>query len=69
MTAVEWLEQQLKIELGHLFDDFALHMEIEEAKEMEKQQIEDAYNKSFEDRYLPYHTGERYYKEKYKTTS
>jgi len=69
MTAVEWLCSQIytiqvELEAGNNH----LKNKIDQAKEMEKQQIEDAYNKSFEDRYLPYHTGERYYKQKYKTT-
>ena len=68
-TAVEWLVEQLLI-----FGDKAFNKEItlgeyhikkneviQQAKEMEKQQIIDAYNKSFELRDKPYPTADKYY--------
>jgi len=39
-TAVEWLTEKLRIEFGFAFSDNIL----EQAKEMEKQQIIDAYS-------------------------
>ena len=45
-TAVEWLEEQLKI--NNYISDNA-HWLIDEAKELEKQQIIDAYEKGTDD--------------------
>jgi hypothetical protein len=42
-TAVEWLTEKLRIEFGLVFSNNIL----DEAKEMEKQQIVDAYNIGF----------------------
>lgn len=62
-TAVEWLVSQMK-------DDrflSAFEEEIEQAKEMEKQQIIDAYDKSYMDRY--YYNGKngvQYYNKTFK---
>jgi hypothetical protein len=39
-TAVEWLTEKLRIEFGFAFSHLNI---LEQAKEMEKQQIEDAY--------------------------
>jgi hypothetical protein len=43
-TAVDWLENQLKDYIGGIFTDT-----FEQAKEMEKDQINDAYFQGFED--------------------
>ena len=58
-TAVEWLIEQIKKEHPFWTSIF------EQAKEMEKQQIKDAYNKSFELRDKPYSTADKYYNETY----
>ena len=74
-TAVEWLVEKLITEFRFSFSDNIL----EQAKEMEKQQIIDAYNNCIKDRYNNalvdmgfkeksekcYNTGKEYYKEKY----
>jgi len=57
MTSIEWLISKLGIsEITHkkLF---------EQAKEMHKQEILNAYNKSFELRDKPYSTADKYYQE------
>jgi hypothetical protein len=59
-TAVEWLVEQIKTKHDKLFIEFYAS-EIEEAKEMEKQQIIEAFNKS-----LPWEFGEQYYNETFK---
>ena len=56
-TAVEWLVEELT-KNGHNFKLYK--KEIEQAKEMEKQQIMDAYNE------LYVSTGEQYYNETFK---
>jgi hypothetical protein len=58
-TAVEWLVEELTRQnmFMHLFAK-----EIEQAKEMEKQQIIDAYQTS----HISMMTAEQYYKETYK---
>jgi hypothetical protein len=61
-TAVEWLEQQLFNKRGALNKS-----DIDKAKEMEKEQIIDAYNTSFLLRHEPYSTAEKYYKQKYES--
>ena len=63
-TAVEWLVEELTRQnmFMHLFAK-----EIEQAKEMEKQQIIDAYNTSFLLRDKPYSTADKYYKETFKS--
>jgi hypothetical protein len=60
-TAVEWLEQQLFNKRGAFNKS-----DIDQAKEMEKEQIIKAYNTSFLLRDKPYSTAEKYYKETYK---
>lgn len=56
-TAVEWFYQRiLAKDIKEVF---------EQAKQMEKEQIEDAYNKSFILRDKPYSTAVKYYKETY----
>jgi hypothetical protein len=59
LTSVEWLESQLTEYLQRMYKS-----EIEQAKEMEKQQIIDAYNEN--ENYMCDGTeGEQYYNEKY----
>jgi hypothetical protein len=60
-TAVEWLEQQLFNKRGKFTKG-----DIDQAKEMEKEQIIEAYNTSFLLRDKPYSTAEKYYNETYK---
>jgi len=63
-TAVEWLVEELTRQnmFMHLFAK-----EIEQAKKMEKEQIIDAYNKSFILRDKPYSTAEKYYNKTFKS--
>ena len=56
-TAVEWLEQAIKLYVIRC----DLHKEFEQAKEMEKEQIIDAYES------LEHRHGENYYNETFKT--
>ena len=58
MTAVEWLSQEL--EKGIRGGDAWLDL-LEQAKEMEKQQIITAYNKA-----VPFKFGKEYYNETFK---
>ena len=59
MTAVEWLSEQLKIDKNPI-----TYSILEQAKEMEKQQIIDAYNEN--ENYMCDGTeGEQYYNEKF----
>ena len=59
MTAVEWLIDYIKNLEKYPYKTI---QELEQqAKEMEKQQIIDAYNKSFELRDKPYSTADKYY--------
>jgi hypothetical protein len=64
-TAVEWFEAQV----GHnsLMGLKEFNEIFEKAKEMEKEQIIKAYNKSFLLRDKPYSTAEKYYKETYES--
>ena len=59
VTAVEWLIEQIRSE------KYIEDIDFEQAKEMEKQQIIDAYNTSFLLRDKPYETADKYYKETY----
>jgi len=60
-TAVEWLVEQIIKENG------LLHLDLEAAKEMEKQQVIDAYKIGNEEDiyYNPSKDGEQYYNEKF----
>ena len=58
MTSIEWLIEQLQAPCRGI----PSHI-IEQAKEMHKQEIIDAYNKSFELRDKPYSTADKYYQE------
>jgi hypothetical protein len=62
-TAVEWLVETL--EDNGISLDLASEI-IEEAKELEKQQIEDAWNSAYGGD--SNHEGEQYYKETYQDT-
>ena len=68
-SAVEWLKEQIecfgnKHELQMSWA--TLDELLKQAKEMEKEQIENAYNTSFRLRDKPYQTAEKYYQETYK---
>jgi hypothetical protein len=75
MTAVEWLFEQLcseklswnKDSMGKLFIDLRTSNILQQAKEMEKEQIIEAYNTSFLLRDKPYSTAEKYYNETYES--
>jgi hypothetical protein len=58
-TAVEWLENQLKDYIGGIFTDT-----FEQAKEMEKEKVEDAWVEGFKN-WNPSKTFEDYYNETY----
>ena len=60
-SAVEWLVD--KVFCKHTCKWKGV---IEQAKEMEKEQIMNAYNTSFRLRDKPYQTAEKYYQETYK---
>jgi hypothetical protein len=61
MTAVEWLVEQLPI---YGYNVVTVYPElIEQAKEMEKQQIIDAFDKAYPYDVIGYDAGGQYYKE------
>ena len=62
-TAVEWIEGYLK-KFNHIEDTLSLRMAFKQAKEMEKEQMMDAYT---HDRLMLKITGEQYYKETFKS--
>ena len=64
-TAVEWLINELYIEMNLSGDGRVLDEILKEAKEMEKEQIIEAYNESFRLRDNPYAIAEKYYKQTY----
>ena len=61
-TAVEWLLEQI--------DDMYIHQiyskQFEQAKEMEKQQIENAFNNGYYQETIGYNASEQYYNETFK---
>ena len=61
-TAVEWLYEELILEGINVPKVF-----YDKAKEMEKEQIIEAYNTSFLLRDKPYSTAEKYYKQTYES--
>jgi hypothetical protein len=62
-TATEWLTEKLRLEFGFVFSDNIL----EQAKEMEKQQIIDAHNIGRNDKHNDFdREGEQYYNETFK---
>jgi hypothetical protein len=65
-TAVEWLIKKLTNRENGVFDGFphlSVHEIYQQAKEMEKEQIQDAYN--YGQQIPPFEYGEQYYKETY----
>lgn len=63
-TAVEWFLKEIQFRL--INDMYVDYVELaKEAKLIEKQQIIDAYNKSFELKNYPYETADVYYNETY----
>jgi len=60
-TAVDWLEEQINLGLS----ERGLISAIKEAKQMEKEQIEVAYNDGAEERHNNPVNGEQYYNETY----
>ena len=69
-TAVEWLENEFK-EAHKMFGGIDTNWikRFEQAKEMEKQQIIEAFNQSWHDRMNPYKTADKYYKETYESNT
>jgi hypothetical protein len=63
-TAVEWLYEHI---LLTPLDIRSINKCLEQAKEMEKEQIIKAYNTSFLLRDKPYSTAEQYYNETYES--
>ncbi len=61
-TAVEWLFEKLDV-----VDSSISYEYFEQAKEMEKEQIIEAYNTSFLLRDKPYETADKYYNETFKS--
>lgn len=66
-TAVEWLTKKLRVEFGFAFSDNIL----EQAKEIEKQHVIDAYLKdrpkaTINKALVTWDKAEQYYKEKFK---
>jgi hypothetical protein len=64
-TAVEWLVQELH-DNGYFHEGVPEDI-VKKAKEMEKEQIINAYNTSFILRDKPYSTAEKYYTETFKS--
>jgi vacuolar-type H+-ATPase subunit H len=60
MTSIEWLIEKIQ---SFGIDTKFINKSIEISKEMHKQEIIDAYNKSFELRDKPYSTAHKYYQE------
>ena len=60
MTSIEWLLSELEKVNYHPTEAMIMY-----AKKLEKQQIIDAYNKSFELRDKPYSTADKYYTSTY----
>lgn len=73
LSSIEWLLQEalqwnVDIRDNSQFIKFPSGA-IEQAKEMHKQEIVDAYNQSWHFRDKPYETAEKYYNETYKETN
>jgi hypothetical protein len=64
-TAVEWLFKWMIDNKDSIIEERL--KAFEQAKEMEKKQIIEAYNTSFLLRYKPYSTAEKYYNETFKS--
>ena len=65
-TAVEWFMDNIPTRFKNALLDMC-KAEIDQAKEMEKEQIIKAYNTSFLLRDKPYSTAEKYYNETFKS--
>jgi hypothetical protein len=63
-TAVEWI---VNVVNSCIAPDYIPKEIIQQAKEMEKEQIIDAYNTSFLLRDKPYSTADKYYNETFKS--
>ena len=64
MTSIQWLFDNLKSHFEHDGDLLeVVKISFDQVKEMHKQEIIDAYNKSFELRDKPYSTADKYYQE------
>jgi hypothetical protein len=64
-TAVEWLVEQFNTTINYTLEEY--EKKVEQAKEMEKQQIINANNRGFKvARESIYELGEQYYNETYK---
>lgn len=61
-TAVDYIKEKLMCN-EYWYENMTFDQIIEQAKEMEKEQIIEAYNTSFLLRDKPYSTAEKYYKE------
>lgn len=69
-TAVEWLAKEIQEQLNMFFPNATLKPTIEQAKEMEKEQICDAYYYGIDvdsNVKSPYQAAEQYYKETFKS--
>ena len=64
-TAVEWLSEQIFNDVD--LKDLILKLAIQQAKEMEKEQIKDAYSFGIQDEYVI--GSQRYYNETFKQQS
>jgi hypothetical protein len=62
MTSIEWFVEQLPVRIINMY-----HKEIEQAKQMNEQQIAEAYRTGVEEDVYnnPLRTGEEYYNEQY----
>ena len=66
-TAVEWLYENLKSHFKHDGDLFeVVQFSFEQAKEMEKQRIIDAFNNGYYQETIGYNASEQYYNETFK---
>lgn len=77
-TAVEWLGNEItnRIAKRNPHDTIIIQTQgeilielIEQAKEMEKEQIIEAFNQSWHDRMNPYKTADKYYTETYESNT
>jgi hypothetical protein len=66
-TAVEWIEGYLK-KFNHIQESLSLRKAFEQAKKMEKQQIEDAYQQGYNNAYFNNPSSkEQYYNKNFKS--
>lgn len=66
-TAVEWLENKCS-EFETIYDSLPLRLYeyIQQAKEMEKQQIENAFNNGYYQETIGYNASKEYYNKQFK---